>query len=239
MDLLALVRATGQAVTSGRIRSGGSTITMQTARLLEPRPRRTIGAKLIEMLRAWQLEMRLTKDEILELYLTLAPYGGNLQGVRAASWAWFDREPDQLTPDQIALLIALPQAPEARRPDRRPEAARAARARLLQRMARLELISQARALDAADEALPEGRHAFPARAWHAAETVRAGAGGVGEVRSTLDSRLQGEAERLMAALVAAAGPDVQASALIVDIETRAVRAAVGSAGLDRAGAGWI
>jgi penicillin-binding protein 1C len=161
VDVLALVRATGQAVTSGRIRSGGSTITMQTARLLEPRPNRTIGAKLVEMLRAWQLETRLSKDEILELYLTLAPYGGNLQGVRAASWAWFDREPDQLTPDQIALLIALPQAPEARRPDRRPEAARAARARLLQRMARLELISEARALDAADEALPEGRRAFP------------------------------------------------------------------------------
>ncbi|MCH8491064.1 MAG: transglycosylase domain-containing protein, partial [Oceanicaulis sp.] len=131
VDMLALMRATGQAVTSGRIRSGGSTITMQTARLLEPRPNRTIGAKLIEMVRAWQLEARLSKDEILELYLTLAPYGGNLQGVRAASWAWFDREPEQLTPDQIALLIALPQAPEARRPDRRPEAARAARARLL------------------------------------------------------------------------------------------------------------
>jgi penicillin-binding protein 1C len=238
VDMLALARAAGQAVTSGRIRSGGSTITMQTARLLEPRPNRTIGAKLAEMLRAWQLEARLSKDEILELYLTLAPYGGNLQGVRAASWAWFDREPAQLTPDQIALLIALPQAPEARRPDRRPEAARAARARLLQRMARLELISEARALDAADEVLPDGRHAFPDRAWHAAETVRAGAGGAAEVRSTLDWRLQGEAERLMEALVAAAGPDVQASALIVEIETRAVRAAVGSAGLDRAG-GWM
>lgn len=238
VDILALMRAAGQAVTSGRIRSGGSTITMQTARLLEPRPNRTLGAKLAEILRAWQLERRLSKDEILELYLTLAPYGGNLQGVRAASWAWFGREPEQLTPDQIALLIALPQAPEARRPDRRPDAARAARARLLQRMVRLDLISEARALDAADEALPEMRQAFPARAWHAAETIRAGAGGAAEVRSTLDSRLQGEAERLMAALVAAAGPEVQASALIVEIETRAVRAAVGSAGLDRAG-GWM
>ncbi|KAA5801101.1 penicillin-binding protein 1C [Alkalicaulis satelles] len=238
VDALAMIRAVGQAVMSGRIQSGASTITMQTARLLEPRPDRTIGAKLIEMARAVQLERRLSKDEILELYLTLAPYGGNLQGVRAASWAWFDREPDRLTPDQIALLIALPQAPEARRPDLRPEAARSARARLLQRMARLELISETRAADAADEAIPEGRHAFPARAWHAAETIRARATIAGEVRSTLDARLQGEAERLVAALAQGAGEAVQASALIVEIETRAVRAAVGSAGLDRAG-GWL
>lgn len=81
-----------------------------------------------------QLEARLSKDEILELYLTLTPYGGNLQGVRAASWAWFGREPDVLTPDQIALLIALPQSPEVRRPDLRPESARRARVAILKRL---------------------------------------------------------------------------------------------------------
>src|SRR5690606_7580182 len=99
VDLLAMARATGSLATSGRIVSGGSTITMQTARLLEPRPR-NIFSKLIESFRAWQLEQRLTKDQILELYLTLAPYGGNLEGVRAASWAYFGREPDNLSPDQ-------------------------------------------------------------------------------------------------------------------------------------------
>ena len=149
VDPLAAVRAAGQALARGRIVSGASTITMQTARLLEPRPR-TPFAKLIEAIRALQLEARLSKREILELYLTLAPYGGNLQGVRAASWAWFGREPDSLTPDQIALLIALPQSPEARRPDLRPDAARAARAAILDRLAEAGWISAERAADASD-----------------------------------------------------------------------------------------
>ena len=92
VDPLALVRAVGSAVAHGRIVSGASTLTMQTARLLEPRPR-TLGSKLIEMVRAVQLEARFTKREILALYLTLAPYGGNLEGVRAASLAYFGHEP--------------------------------------------------------------------------------------------------------------------------------------------------
>ena len=121
VDMLAMLRATASLARSGRVVSGGSTITMQTARLLEPRPRRTILAKLTEMVRAIQLEWRYSKADILQAYLTLAPYGGNLEGVRAASWAWFGHEPDVLTPDEIALLIALPQAPEARRPDLRPD----------------------------------------------------------------------------------------------------------------------
>ncbi|MCR9129670.1 MAG: penicillin-binding protein 1C [Alphaproteobacteria bacterium] len=237
VDPLAVIRASAQAVSRGRIVSGASTITMQTARLLEPRPR-TLGSKIIESIRALQLEARLSKDEILELYLTLAPYGGNLQGVRAASWAWFGREPDQLTPDQIALLIALPQSPEARRPDLRPEVARRSRAAILTRLAAAGWISAARAEDAATEALPTGRNAFPREAWHAAATIRARGDGAPVVRSTLDLTLQLEAERLVERLAEAGGEGVQASAIIVDIETRAVRAAVGSAGLSRAG-GWI
>lgn len=237
VDPLAVIRASAQAVSRGRIVSGASTITMQTARLLEPRPR-TLGSKIIESIRALQLEARLSKDEILELYLTLAPYGGNLQGVRAASWAWFGREPDQLTPDQIALLIALPQSPEARRPDLRPETARRSRAAILTRLAEAGWISAARAEDAATEALPTARNAFPGEAWHAADTIRARGEGAPIVRSTLDAELQREAERLVRRLADEGGTGVQASALIVEIETRAVRAAVGSAGLGRAG-GWI
>ncbi|WP_439633043.1 penicillin-binding protein 1C [Glycocaulis sp.] len=234
VDPLAMARAVGSLVSSGRIVSGGSTITMQTARLLEPRPRRTIGAKLLEMVRAIQLERRYSKHEILQAWLTLAPYGGNLEGVRAASWAWFGHEPDVLTPDEIALLIALPQAPEARRPDLRPDAAMASRARLLARMERAGLISADRAADAAEEPAPV-RRAFPARAWHASQHLaRAG----GEVRSTIDIRLQSALETRLETLANEAGPDVQASALIVSLDGREVRAAVGSAGRDRPG-GWI
>ncbi|MGJ3231614.1 MAG: penicillin-binding protein 1C [Oceanicaulis sp.] len=237
VDPLAVIRATGQALSRGRIVSGASTITMQTARLLEPRPR-NLGSKIAESLRALQLEARLSKREILELYLTLAPYGGNLQGVRAASWAWFGREPDQLTPDQIALLIALPQSPEVRRPDLRPDSARAARAAILNRLAAEGWISAGRAADAAGEALPETRNAFPAEAWHAGATLARLHAGEGAVRSTLDLALQREVERRMRRLAEAGGAGVQASALVIEIETRAVRAAVGSAGRDLAG-GWL
>ncbi|WP_241094984.1 penicillin-binding protein 1C [Marinicauda algicola] len=236
VDPLAVVRAGLSAVSAGRIVSGASTITMQTARLLEPRPR-TLGSKVIEMVRAVQLERRLSKDEILELYLTLTPYGGNLQGVRAASWAWFDREPDELTPDQIALLIALPQAPEARRPDLEPDNAVAARRAILMRLAAAGLISESRAEEAAGEPAP-ARHAFPAEAWHASAAARAAEPGAAEVRSTLDSRLQRELERLALGAAERAGDGVQVSVLAVEIEGRAVRASVGSASRNRAG-GWI
>ena len=153
VDPLALIRASRDSLMAGRIVSGGSTITMQLARLLEPRER-TFGAKLFQIARALQLELRYSKREILEAYLTLAPYGGNLEGVRAASWAYFGREPDALTIEQIALLIALPQSPEARRPDLRPDAAVAARGRVLDRLAGLGLARRDAAQSAADDPAP-------------------------------------------------------------------------------------
>lgn len=236
VDPLAVVRAAWSAARSGKIVSGGSTITMQAARLLEPRPR-TIGAKLIEMMRALQIERRLTKREILELYLTLTPYGGNLEGVRSASWAYFGREPDRLTPDEIALLIALPQAPEARRPDLRPATARAARRRVLTRLAALGQIDAGRAAEAANEPAPS-RHPFPAIAWHAADEARRRASGAATIRTTLDVALQADLERLARRQAAEIDTQVQVSILVVEVDGRAVRAAVGSAGRDRPG-GWI
>jgi membrane carboxypeptidase/penicillin-binding protein PbpC len=118
VDALALVRAGWQAVRAGRIVSGGSTLTMQVARLIEGAPTRNMMGKLRQMVHADLIEQRLSKDEILTLYLTLAPYGGNIEGVRAASLAWFGKEPARLTTAEAALLVALPQSPEARRPDR-------------------------------------------------------------------------------------------------------------------------
>jgi penicillin-binding protein 1C len=166
IDPVSIVRAAGAAALTGHIRSGASTLTMQTARLLEPR-RRTLAAKLIEMARAFQLEARFSKRQLLALYLTLAPYGGNLEGVRAASLAYFGHEPESLTDGEQALLIALPQAPEARRPDRRANAARAARAAVLDKLARHGEIATASAEEAKAEPLPR-RSGFPALAWHLA-----------------------------------------------------------------------
>ena len=135
VDPLALGRAAFQLVTQGHIVSGGSTLTMQVARLLEPREHRSFGAKLRQITRALELEHALSKPQILALYLTLAPYGGNLEGIRAASLGYFGKEPRKLSLAEAALLVALPQSPELRRPDRYPEAARAARNRVLDRAA--------------------------------------------------------------------------------------------------------
>jgi len=236
-DPAAVIRAVGAAAKSGRATSGASTLSMQTARLLEPRPR-TLGAKLIEVVRAAQLEARFSKREILALYLTLAPYGGNLEGVRAASLAYFGHEPESLTDGEQALLIALPQSPEARRPDRRPRAAEAARAQVLARLVRAGALSPSAAAEARTEPLPN-RGAFPALAWHATgELARAAPDAVPTVTSTLDAGLQARLEPLAQAAAHAQGPDTTAAILVVQIDGRAVRALVGSSGLTAPG-GWI
>jgi penicillin-binding protein 1C len=237
VDPRAVFRAGGTAVARGRVVSGASTLTMQTARLLEPRPR-NLGAKLIEMVRAVQIEARLSKREVLSLYLTLAPYGGNLEGVRAASLSWFGHEPESLTLGEQALLIALPQAPEARRPDRRPAAARAARDLVLDRMAAAGLTTAAEAEEAKADPMP-ARGRFPALAWHAAgELARRAPTDQATVVSTIDAGLQARLEPIAAAYARSQGLDATAAILVVEIEGRAVRAAVGSGGLDRPG-GWI
>ena len=118
VDPLALGRAASQLIANGRIVSGASTLTMQVARLLEPRSERSFVAKLRQLVRAIQLERALGKDQILALYFSLAPYGGNLEGIRAASLSYFGKEPRRLSLAESALLVALPQAPELRRPDR-------------------------------------------------------------------------------------------------------------------------
>lgn len=236
VDFGALIRATSSLVTAGRVVSGGSTITMQTVRLLEPRPR-NIFSKIVEAFRAWQLEERYNKQQILEIYLTLAPYGGNLEGLRAASWAYFGREPDNLSPDQIAMLIALPQSPEARRPDLHPEAAIVARERVLMRLADQGLFAKDLALESADYPAPKRRD-FPTVAWHASEEALVRADDPDNIRTTLDLALQKEVEAIAARSVGPRRDGVQAAIMVVDIATREVRAVAGSANRASAG-GWI
>jgi penicillin-binding protein 1C len=237
VDPMAVARAAGSAAARGRVVSGASTITMQTARLLEPRPR-NFASKLVEMVRAIQLEARFTKREVLGLYLTLAPYGGNLEGVRAASLAYFGHEPTSLTPGEQALLIALPQAPEARRPDRRADAARAARSVVLERLVAAGLLSGPEAAEAETEPLPS-RAAFPSLAWHAAGDAARRAGlNQPSVVTSIDAGLQARLERLAAAAARQQGAETTSAILVVETRTRAVRALVGSGGLDRPG-GWL
>jgi penicillin-binding protein 1C len=238
VDPWALVRALGQAVRSGHIVSGGSTLTMQVARLLEPRPQRTLGAKLAEMIRAVEIESRLSKDEILRLYLALAPYGGNLEGVRAASLAYFGKEPKRLSVAEAALLVALPQSPEARRPDRDRVAAIKARRRVLDRMVGAGAMSKDQAELALEEEVPAGRRPFPMLAAHLAERLARGAPDSAVIRTTISRPLQEALEGLARDRAAALGGGTSVAILVADNATGEVRAHVGGVGLldERAGA---
>ncbi len=228
VDPLAVVRALGQWAVYGRVVSGASTLTMQVARLLEPRPR-TLANKLREMLRALQLEWRYDKFEILDLYLNLAPYGGNLEGLRAASLAWLGKEPRQLTPAQVALLVVLPQAPGRLAPDRFPDAARSARDKVLARMARLGVLSPAQAAEARQEPLPKRRRPLPFHAPHLARRLALEHPENHVHHSTVDGPLQATLETLARLELSRLPPGASLALLVVENRDRAVRAYLGSA----------
>jgi penicillin-binding protein 1C len=232
VDPLALLRAVAQAVWHGRTVSGGSTLTMQVARLLEDGTTGRWSGKLRQMRVALALERRLDKDRILDLYLTHAPYGGNLEGVRAAALAWFGKEPGRLTPSQAALLVALPQAPEARRPDRNPQAARAARDRVLVRMASRGVLAADDAAAARLAEVPRAMQPFPQLAPHLADRMRAEDPAARRIDLTLDWQVQGKMERLVTEAAAKAGDHVSAALVVVDHRSGDILASVGSAGFD-------
>ena len=226
VDALALGRAAVQFISRGRIVSGGSTISMQVARLLELRERRGLGAKLRQIVRALELERALGKDGVLALYLTLAPYGGNLEGVRAASLAY---EPRKLSLAEAALLVALPQSPELRRPDRFPSAARAARDRVLDRAALAGLVARDEIARAKSQPVPHDRKPLPVLAPHAADQVVLMESDRREHRLTLDLFLQKNLQELAHERAQALGPDISVAILAVDNMSGEVRARVASA----------
>jgi len=229
VDLLALGRAAFQLANQRHIVSGASTLTMQVARLLEPREHRSLGAKLRQIVRALELEQALTKGEILSLYLTLAPYGGNLEGVRAASLAYFGKEPRKLSLAEAALLVALPQSPELRRPDRFADVARAARDRVLDRAAAAGVVPRDEIARAKSAAVPRERKPLPVLAPHAADQVVAAEPDRRTHRLTIDAGLQRILQELAHERAQALGPQISIAILAVDNETGEVRARVASA----------
>ena len=228
VDPRAFVRAALQLIRERHIVSGGSTLSMQVARLMEPREHRSINAKLRQVTRALQLEYALSKNDILGLYLTLAPYGGNLEGIRAASLAYFGKEPRRLSLGEAALLVALPQSPELRRPDRHPERAQAARDRVLDRAVAQGVVPRDEVAHAKLEPVPNARKALPAWAPHAADNIVAFERDSRIHRLTIEAPLQGKLEVLARARAIALGPDISVAILAVDNESGEVRARVAS-----------
>jgi penicillin-binding protein 1C len=228
VDPFALGRAALQLVSRGHIVSGGSTITMQLARLMEPRRERSISAKLRQMVRALEIERQLSKDQILDLYLALAPYGGNLEGVRAASIAYFGKEPKRLSLAEAALLVALPQSPETRRADRYPDVARSARDRVLDRMVEDGRVPEEDAAQAKAAPVPRLRKSMPILAPHSADQAIATVKDSAVIRLTLDSSLQKALETLARDRAIALGPNISLGIIAVDNDSGDVLARIGS-----------
>ncbi|MBK1718361.1 penicillin-binding protein 1C [Thiocystis violacea] len=229
VDPRALLRAAWQWVRHGRIVSGGSTLSMQVARRLDERSTRELSGKWRQIRDALALERLMDKDAILTLYLTLAPYGGNLEGVRSAALAWFGKEPRRLSTAEAAFLVVLPQAPEARRPDRDPQAARRARDRLLERAHRAGVIDGIELAAALQEPVPTRRRDFPRlaahltwRQWRAHPELATG-------RLTIDGEIQRRLERLAAERVEPLGEKVSLALLVARHASGEVLASVGAA----------
>ena len=230
VDARSMLRAVLQATWNGRVVSGGSTLTMQVARLLEEGTTGKVGGKLRQMRVALALERRLTKDQILQLYLHLAPFGGNLEGVRAASISYFGKEPTRLTPAEAALLVAIPQSPETRRPDRAADRAEAARNRVLARAVAEGLIDAETEAAARREEVPGIRKPFPALAPHMADRAREEAPQALSHSLTIDAILQKKLEALGLEAVEGRGEQLQVAILVADHASGEILARVGSAG---------
>jgi len=231
VDLRAFARAFWQAMTSGRIVSGGSTLSMQVARLLAERQTRSFSTKYDQIVAAIALERLYTKDEILGFYALRAPFGGNLEGVRAASLTWFGKEPNRLTPAEAALLVALPQSPEGRRPDRFGDAAKRARARVLERAVEGGVLGTEDAEAAKSEIMPARWRAVPRYAPHRSQAAVLDAPDRAVHRLTIDRDLQARLEAMLRRQAGAFPPAVSAAVLVADHQTGEVLAALGSTDL--------
>ncbi len=229
VDPVAMLRAVGQTIWQGRVVSGGSTLTMQIARLLEDGGTGRWEGKLRQIRVALALERRLSKDEILTLYLNHAPFGGNIEGVRAASYAYFDRPPRRLTSAQAALLVALPQSPETRRPDRAPHVATRARDAVLGRMAAEGVIDAATRASAVRDPVTPVRHVLPAFAPHLADRVLVQDPDLTRHEVTLDLAVQRALERLAREAVQGRSDGVQIAVILADHRSGHILASVGSA----------
>ncbi len=222
VNFLSVLRAAYQNATRGEIVSGASTITMQVARLVHPEKRSLLN-KAKEAILALEMEKYLSKRAILEIYLSLAPYGGNLEGIGAASLAYFGKLPGKLQPQEIAFLLTLPRAPSLSREKRKKM-----RDRILRRMRKWGIITEEE-LHRSLLAPPPLRKPFPKRAPHACDFLRERYGGI-FIPSTLDPEIQARVEKMVKLhreRLLGLGA-TQASVVVMENSTGKVRAMVGS-----------
>nr|WP_252866390.1 transglycosylase domain-containing protein [Wohlfahrtiimonas chitiniclastica] len=226
---LATLRAFGQWVGHRKIISGSSTLTMQVARLLYPHERTFMG-KIEQMFRAIQLEQQLTKAEILTLYINIAPMGGNIEGVQAASWRYFGKDAASLNIAESALLVALPQRPSVYRPDHSLTKAMQARNKVLARLADFGEISPTDALRYQQEPINYAPSSTQFSAPLLAENLKQQSD-QHVIHTTLDGQLQRKIESLLHSQSKTWPDKASGAVLVVNNHTHSIAAYVGSADL--------
>ncbi len=196
VDPIAVVRAIWQNIKAMEIVSGSSTITMQIARMIEPKDR-TVWSKLIEIFRSIQIERSYSKDEILEVYLNIAPFGGNIEGIASASYIYFNKPHTQLSVGEIAILIGLPNSPTKYRPDIYPDRAKKQRDKILRILSKKGIISEKRMREALLEPIPKQRHNMPFDAPHLSDYLKLKYPNRITFNTTIDSTVQKYCEKLL------------------------------------------
>ncbi len=232
-NLFSFVNAAIDNYKAGRVVRGGSTITMQIARMIEPKQRSYFN-KLIEIARAMQLEWHFTKDELLVLYFNLAPYGGNIEGVGAATHFYFDKEPDDLTLSEAAILTAIPSSPNKYRPDLHPKECQERRNKILSILLKNNIVSDVEYQHALVEEIPVVRMSRPFVAPHFSQSLLQKHSGESELHSTIDLNIQVVVNRL-AEMHAASLEKLgihNLSVVVIDNQSRELLVLVGSADYD-------
>lgn len=225
---VAIIRAAWQRIKHGRFVSGASTLTMQVARIMQSHDK-TLTGKAGQMFRAMQLEWHYSKTEILNYYLNYAPFGGPLEGVEAAAHAYLGKSASDLNHAEAALLAVMPQAPSHYRPDRYPDRARQARDKVLNRLADDQVWSPQIVAEALQEPVYAQYKTQPMQAALLARKLRHQNPGERLIRTTIDRPLQTELEWLVKDYAAGIGQGMSAAVMVVDNDSMAVRAYVGSA----------
>lgn len=238
---LAVCRAAFNNLFHLRRTSGASTITMQVARMLEPKER-SYGNKLIEMFRAMQLEAHYSKAEILQLYLNLVPYGSNIQGVKAASLLYFNKSPDQLSLAELTALSIIPNRPNSLVMGKDNARIVAERNKLLKHFEKVKLFTKTTIDDAIAEPLTASRHDAPDEAQQLSWRLRFAHPGELEIQSTIDAKAQLQTEQIVHNYVQTLKLQnvYNAAALVVDNRTHEVLVYIGSPDFaDRAHQGQV
>lgn len=228
VNLASLLRAFYQNIRARKIVSGGSTITMQLARMAEPKPR-NLFSKLIEVFRALQFELRLGKKKILELYLNLAPYGGNIEGIGSAMLAYYGRLPENMTSEEVAFLVALPQSPTLRRPKEQPST-QEGRNQVLKVILKHNLIDEEEYTRGLSAAVPRKFKPFPFNAPHITDFLVLSYPELNDIHSTIERSIQKKVENIARSYqkkIYDAGAS-NTSIVVMENSTRKIRAAIGS-----------